>query len=290
MRFAYADPPYPGKARRCYGRQADYAGEVDHAALVAQLVAAGFDGWALSTGAYALRELLPLCPEGARVCAWVKPVGVSRHSRGLHNAWEPLIVVGGRQIPPGRRDWLRAHPARSGGDLIGRKPIAFSVWAFECLGMQAGDELVDLFPGSGAIMRAWREFSRAQPSQAPGDGYPSPRSPGDGLARGKPAARNASQSSRSDASRPAVSDASPPCRRDASRSRAPVLPHQGAPLVHCECPRCGARDALHPSSANVQHFDARALPPAFAGVVPEGTPVCHGRMHRVQAGRGPRSG
>src|SRR5690606_29922144 len=70
-RLAYADPPYPGLARRYYGDQPSYAGEVDHAALIAQLV--GYDGWALSTSAKALRDVLPLCPPAARVAAWVKP-------------------------------------------------------------------------------------------------------------------------------------------------------------------------------------------------------------------------
>lgn len=51
MRFAYADPPYPGLAARYYADQPTYAGEVDHAALVASLEASGYDGWALSTAA-----------------------------------------------------------------------------------------------------------------------------------------------------------------------------------------------------------------------------------------------
>jgi hypothetical protein len=28
MRFAYADPPYPGQSKRLYGEHADYAGHV----------------------------------------------------------------------------------------------------------------------------------------------------------------------------------------------------------------------------------------------------------------------
>ena len=64
MRFAYADPPYPGTARRYYGDQATFAGEVDHAALVASLVDAGYDGWALSTSAKALGDVIKLCPAG----------------------------------------------------------------------------------------------------------------------------------------------------------------------------------------------------------------------------------
>jgi hypothetical protein len=38
-RLAYADPPYPGRARRYYGDHPDYGGEVDHAELVASLSA-----------------------------------------------------------------------------------------------------------------------------------------------------------------------------------------------------------------------------------------------------------
>lgn len=173
MVFAYADPPYPGLSSKYYRDEPSFLGEVDHAALIASLEAFGYAGWALSTGAYALRELLPLCPPGARVCAWVKPIGVSSKTFGLHNTWEPLVVVGGRRRQPGLRDWLRAHPARGGGELPGRKPIAFCAWLFDCLGMLPGDELVDLFPGTGIVSRAWAELS-AGPA-----GYPSQRSSGD---------------------------------------------------------------------------------------------------------------
>ena len=130
---------------------------MDHEELITSLVAGGYTGWALSTSMRALRDVLPLCPPH-HVCPWVKPHGVSSRSNGLHNAWEALIVVGGRQRPPGVRDWLRAMPARGGGDLMGRKPLAFCAWLFRCLGMQAGDELVDLFPGTGAVAKAWRNL------------------------------------------------------------------------------------------------------------------------------------
>jgi hypothetical protein len=32
---------------------------------------------------------------------------------------------------------------------------------FEVLNAQPGDELVDLFPGSGAVQKAWRYFNEA---------------------------------------------------------------------------------------------------------------------------------
>lgn len=165
MRFAYADPPYPRRAWK-YKGQPTYAGEVDHAALIARLVAGWPDGWALSTSMDALREVLPLCPRGVHVCPWVKPNGVPRTDRGLSNRWEALLVVGGRQEPPGVRDWLSAKPARGGGDLVGRKPLAFCAFLFDALGMVPGDELDDLFPGSRIVSRAWAELSRSSPGDA----------------------------------------------------------------------------------------------------------------------------
>lgn len=44
-RFAYADPPYPGLSSKYYRHEASYAGEVDHAALIASLAAADYTGW-----------------------------------------------------------------------------------------------------------------------------------------------------------------------------------------------------------------------------------------------------
>lgn len=164
-RFAYADPPYPGTAAKYYGQEPTYAGEVDHRELIASLGAGGFMGWALSTSPKALRDVLPLCPAGVRVCAWVKPIGVSSRTWGMHTTWEALIVAGGRPLRPGVRDWLRAQPARGGGSLMGRKPIVFCAWLFDLLGMLPGDELVDLFPGTGIVARGWRELA----------GYPRPR-------------------------------------------------------------------------------------------------------------------
>lgn len=144
-----------------YRDQPSFAGEVDHRKLIASLEAS-YDGWALSTAADALRDVLPLCPSRVRVCAWVKPIGVSSRTFGLHNTWEPLLVAPGRELRPGKRDWLSAQPARGGGDLIGRKPIAFAAWLFDCLGMLPGDRLDDLFPGTGIVARAWESLGNSR--------------------------------------------------------------------------------------------------------------------------------
>jgi hypothetical protein len=159
-RFAYADPPYPGLSWKYYRDV-----EVDHGALLSRLEerrqGGELLGWALSTSAKALRDILPLCPPEARIAAWGKPHGASPRTCGMHNVWEPVIVAGGRQRPPGVPDLLIALPARGGGELPGRKPIAFCAWLFRLLGMSPGDELEDLFPGSGVVTRAWRHLSSA---------------------------------------------------------------------------------------------------------------------------------
>ena len=161
MRFVYADPPYPGKAKRYYQHEETYAGEVDHTELVDRLIAGPCDGWALSTSEEALNWLLPMIVEKigpkarARVCPWVKPYPVSTLNYGISNTWEPVIVVGGRQRRPGVRDHLVAMPARHGGRLPGRKPLAFCAWLFDLLGAQHGDVLEDLYPGTGIVLRTF---------------------------------------------------------------------------------------------------------------------------------------
>lgn len=164
MIFAYADPPYPGFARRLY-----HCEEVDHVSLIHDL-SENYDGWALSRAAKSLREILPMCPSYARTCAWVKPIGVSGRTHGLHNTWEAVIVAPGRALTPGKRDWLAAQPARGNGDIMGRKPEAFCCWLFDLLGMLPGDLLIDVFPGTGIVGRCWSEISR------PRQGTPVPSS------------------------------------------------------------------------------------------------------------------
>lgn len=174
LRFAYADPPYPGLSKKYYGDQESYAGEVDHGALIASLRArhdAGeLAGWALSTAGRSLRDLLPLCPEGTHVAVWVKDLEVPPGTYGPHYRWEAVLVVGGRRMRPGVLDWICARPARLGGsDLPGRKPIAFWAWLFDLLGMCPGDAFEDMFPGTGTGARAWAYLSRAAAADASRD-------------------------------------------------------------------------------------------------------------------------
>jgi hypothetical protein len=158
-RFAYADPPYPGKAGYY-----DEGQEVDHAALIARLEADYPDGWALSTSARALRDVLPLCPLSVRVCVWRRRVRPTTSKRAL-SAWEALLVVGGRELATDvPQDLLDVLDYRGRYDafpdaLVGMKPPEFAVWMFRQLGASTGDVLDDLYPGSGAIGRAWAFYA-----------------------------------------------------------------------------------------------------------------------------------
>lgn len=142
--------------------------EVDHEKLVRKLHR-DYDGWALSLSADSLPFVLAIVrrvvdPKRFRICIWVKGSrkGTAYRAR---NAWEPLIVVSGRSrqlsVAEDLDDVLvwggrqHSHPRA----LVGMKPAPFCEWMFRLLGALPCDELVDVFPGSGAVMRAWRMFT-----------------------------------------------------------------------------------------------------------------------------------
>lgn len=167
MKFAYADPPYLGKCGKFYGhhhpdgRCWDDLGT--HALLLERLTADYPDGWALSCSSPSLRDLLPLTPRGTRVAPWCKPYAVFKPFVRPCYAWEPVLFTGGRkaadfpapehgapQVTP--LDWLSARIAQQRG-LTGAKPPEFCRWVLDLLGYQDGDEMHDLFPGTGIMTR-----------------------------------------------------------------------------------------------------------------------------------------
>jgi hypothetical protein len=159
MRFAYTDPPYVGQAKKHYKHDPKCA-EVDHAVLVHDLIHGDYDGWALSCSSPSLRVLLPLCPAGVRVMAWVKPFAIFKPGVNPAYAWEPLLVHGGR--PRVRddetvRDWIAVNITLKRG-LAGAKPFAFAWWLFEVFNMAPDDEFIDLYPGTGAVTEAWHKW------------------------------------------------------------------------------------------------------------------------------------
>lgn len=165
FRFAYADPPYIGCAKRHYTN--DPSGiapeEVNHKELIEKLMT--FDAWALSTHSPGLRELLPMCPDGVKVGAWVKPF-VPFMGRRTAMAWEPVIYFGERgnvvENPVTVRDWVAVMPPVFTGKAIGttrgQKPQEFCEWMFNLIGLTPEDELHDMFPGSGAVTHYWKRF------------------------------------------------------------------------------------------------------------------------------------
>lgn len=181
MRFAYADPPYYGCCRlydhhhpdgRCWDDLST------HMALVERLVDEFPDGWALSCTSGSLRQILPMCPDRARVAPWLKTFGAFK--RGVRPAymWEPVIFYGGRNPgfghshkPPernGKQTTPKDFAIVWGGDalaepitlkkgLTGAKPEAFCEWVLDLLNVTAEDEVVDLFPGTGVMGRVVAE-------------------------------------------------------------------------------------------------------------------------------------
>lgn len=159
MKLGYADPPYPGCAD-LYRDHPDYAGEVNHVALVEQLEDS-FAGWVLHTSATpaAIALLAPLVVKtGARWGSWVKGFAAFKRNVSVAYAWEPVIIKAARKPVVSKRlvmrDWIECSITLKRG-LTGAKPEAVCHWAFELLGARPDDQLEDLFPGTGAVSKAW---------------------------------------------------------------------------------------------------------------------------------------
>jgi hypothetical protein len=164
IKVAIADPPYLGKAAVLYDHPeaAEYDRLSGQLRLIERLVDEFPDGWAMSLHTPALRTILPLCPADCRVGAWVKPFASFKKNVRAAYAWEPVIWRGGRKRPDGAttvRDWTACNITLRRG-LVGAKPEGFCFWLFELMGLTPDDELVDLFPGTGAVTAAWQRWRR----------------------------------------------------------------------------------------------------------------------------------
>jgi hypothetical protein len=162
VRIGYADPPYIGCAH-LYREHADFAGEVDHAALIARLEA-DYDGWVLHASATpeSIATLAPLVSAtGARWMSWVKGFAAFKKNVSVAYAWEPVIIKPARKPVVSKRlvmrDWIQESITLKRG-LTGAKPEAVCHWAFEVVGARPEDDLADLFPGTGAVSRAWQSW------------------------------------------------------------------------------------------------------------------------------------
>ena len=159
MKFAYADPPYPGLAARHYRHHPDFGGEVDHVELVDKILE-NYDGFVLHTGTPTLHLVLDIVQRAGltsadyRILSWVKPFCSWKPGAQLQYAWEPVIVKPLRQPANSVRDWLDENMAMRKGTK-GAKPRNVCWWLFDALGATSSDEMDDLFPGSGAVTEAW---------------------------------------------------------------------------------------------------------------------------------------
>lgn len=159
MRLAYADPPYLGCCG-LYGHRHEapwgcWDDPVTHHYLLGWLDTT-FDGWAYSLSAPSLDDLIPLKSDGVRVAAWVKPFAAYKANVRIAYTWEPVFFRPGRDSSkdgaPVGRDHL-AEPITLKRGLTGAKPERFCRWVLDLVGYADGDELTDVFPGSGVMGR-----------------------------------------------------------------------------------------------------------------------------------------
>jgi hypothetical protein len=162
MKIGYADPPYIGCAH-LYKDHHDFAGEVDHAELIERLQSE-YNGWVLHAAATprSLAALAPLVEAtGARWMSWVKGFAAFKKNVSVAYAWEPVIVKAARKPVVSKRlvnrDWIQESITLRKG-LTGAKPEKVCHWAFEMVGARPEDDLIDLYPGTGAVTKAWKTW------------------------------------------------------------------------------------------------------------------------------------
>lgn len=163
MRFAYADPPYLGMGAKMYRDHAHhyvYDSPNGHRSLIRELIATYPDGWAMSASSSSLPAILPGV-DGVRIASWVKPFASYKPNVSPAYTWEPVLFMGGRKVtrrePTGRDSFIGRITMRRG--FPGAKSDEFAFWLFEDLfNARPDDEFVDLFPGSGAVSRAWETW------------------------------------------------------------------------------------------------------------------------------------
>lgn len=162
MKIGYADPPYVGCAH-LYADHPDFGGEVDMAALIERLQSE-YDGWVLHASATptSMATLAPLVAgTGARWMSWVKGFAAFKRNVSVAYAWEPVIVKPARKPVVSKRlvmrDWVQESITLRRG-LTGAKPEKVCHWAFEMVGARPDDELDDIYPGTGAVSKAWKTW------------------------------------------------------------------------------------------------------------------------------------
>lgn len=166
MKLGYADPPYLGCGKlyaEHHPAALDWDDPAEHVRLVDRLESE-FGGWVLHASATPASIALyaPLVVKtGARWCSWVKGFAAFKRNVPVAYAWEPVIVKACRKPVVSKRlvmrDWIQESVTLKRG-LTGAKPEAVVHWAVELMAARPDDKLYDLFPGTGAVERAWRTW------------------------------------------------------------------------------------------------------------------------------------
>lgn len=168
LKFAYADPPYLGLCSYYKHDHREPYGcwdQIDAHAKLVDTLTRDFDGWAMSLSTPTLGKILALCPEEVRVAAWVKPFCSFKPGVHVAYAWEPIIFKEARKGTRDQgtvRDFIAANITLKKG-LVGAKPVAVCRWLLDLLNVQRGDDVIDLFTGTGVMSRVIQE------RLAPGD-------------------------------------------------------------------------------------------------------------------------
>jgi hypothetical protein len=166
MNIGYADPPYFGCGKLYAEHHADAMDWDDYATHLALFdrLQDEFDGWVLHLSATpeSIALYAPLVARGgARWCSWVKGFAAFKRNVSVAYAWEPVIIKPCRKPVVSKRlvmrDWIQESVTLKRG-LTGAKPEAVVHWALELAAARPDDELHDLFPGTGAVERAWRTW------------------------------------------------------------------------------------------------------------------------------------
>lgn len=166
MKIAFADSPYYGccklydhRHEAPWGCWDDYE---THAELLTHLDDE-YDGWVYCMTSTSLPVILPLAPEGTRIGSWVKPFAAFKRNVRVAYTWEPVLFKPARGSSktgaPVGRDHLRtveedpaiAESITMKKGLTGAKPKRFCEWALDIVGYIEGDEVIDLFPGTGIM-------------------------------------------------------------------------------------------------------------------------------------------
>jgi hypothetical protein len=168
MKLGYGDPPYIGQAKRHYSNDPSgiEAEEVDHYVLIKKLLT-NYDGWALSASSPSMFQIIPIINElntehkTIRVAAWAKSFCSWKPTQRVQYTWEPVffspVRERGSKSVPSIRDYLVCRMTMKKG-THGCKPLEFNTWILNLMGYQYGDTVDDLYPGTGGMSEAIKNW------------------------------------------------------------------------------------------------------------------------------------